>query len=94
MQKGEDIYKRKAKERKRGLISGDIGSLFSEGLPDEADCFAALNMGSFNAENGFGGTQLSSRELGLKEEPGTCNVCVSSFSPCVQTNGIDSNKDK
>ncbi|KAA3463223.1 Zinc finger, PHD-type [Gossypium australe] len=40
-------------------------------------------MGSFNAENGFGGTQLSSRELGLKEEPGTCNVCVSSFSPCV-----------
>lgn len=71
-----------------------IGSLCSEGLPDEADCFAALNMGSFNAENGFGGTQLSSRELGLKEEPGTCNVCVSSFSPCVQTNGIDSNKDK
>ncbi|XP_012439326.1 uncharacterized protein LOC105765005 isoform X2 [Gossypium raimondii] len=40
-------------------------------------------MGSFNAENGFGGTQLSSRELGLKEEPGTCNACVSSFSPCV-----------
>ncbi|MBA0718566.1 hypothetical protein Golax_006309 [Gossypium laxum] len=65
------------------LISGDIGSLCSEGLPDEADCSAALNMGSFNAENGFGGTQLSSRELGLKEEPGTCNVCVSSFSPCV-----------
>ncbi|MBA0621506.1 hypothetical protein Godav_007120, partial [Gossypium davidsonii] len=83
LQKGEDIYKRKAKERKRGLISGDIGSLCSEGLPDEADCSAALNMGSFNAENGFGGTQLSSRELGLKEEPGTCNVCVSSFSPCV-----------
>ncbi|MBA0773284.1 hypothetical protein Gotri_008571 [Gossypium trilobum] len=65
------------------LISGDIGSLCSEGLPDEADCSAALNMGSFNAENGFGGTQLSSRDLGLKEEPGTCNVCVSSFSPCV-----------
>ncbi|KAA3463222.1 Zinc finger, PHD-type [Gossypium australe] len=63
LQKGEDIYKRKAKERKRGLFgvgiiglgifSADvssvvIGSLCSEGLPDEADCSAALNMSRRN----------------------------------------------
>ncbi|XVE57457.1 hypothetical protein DITRI_Ditri04bG0091900 [Diplodiscus trichospermus] len=66
------------------------GSSCSEGISDEAGCAAPLNMGSFNVEKGFGGAQLSSRKLGLKEESATCTTCAPSCSPCVHSEQIAS----
>ncbi|KAK8622045.1 hypothetical protein V6N13_097672 [Hibiscus sabdariffa] len=76
---------------KRKVTSMVKRSLCSEGLADEADCSAPLNMGSFKTEKGFCGVQFSSSKLGFKEEFGKCNSCAPSCSPHVHSEEMATN---